>query len=100
VAGSYVRDKKLFPLEEAVRKMSGLSARNVGLERRGSIAAGNFADLTLFDPATIADRSTFDTPQAPAVGVRTVWVNGQIVYDGGAPTGRRPGRPLRRPIAR
>lgn len=96
VLGPYVRDKQLFPLEEAVRKMSSLSASNLGIAERGSIKPGNFADLVLFDPETVADRATFETPQAPAVGIRTVWVNGQVVFNNGATTGEFPGRPLRR----
>jgi N-acyl-D-amino-acid deacylase len=96
VLGSYVRDKKLFSLEEAVRKMTSLAARNVGLTGRGTIAPGSFADLVLFDPAEIADRATFEAPQAKAVGIRSVWVNGQRVFDAGTTTARYPGRALRR----
>lgn len=96
VLGPYVRDRKLFRLEEAVRKMSSLPASSLGIEERGRVRPGYFADLVLFDRATIGDRATFESPQAPAVGVRTVWVNGQVVYDSGATTGRYPGRPLRR----
>jgi N-acyl-D-amino-acid deacylase len=80
--------------------MSSLSAQSVGIRERGAIAPGNFADLVLFDADAIVDHATFETPQAPATGVRTVWVNGTIVFDGGGPTGRFPGRPLRRPPAR
>ena len=79
VLGPYVRDKKLFTLEEAVRKMSSLAAANVGLVRRGTIETGAFADLVLFDPATVTEHATFDTPQGLATGVQTVWVNGEIV---------------------
>lgn len=96
VLGPFVRERKLFSLEEAVRKMTQLSAHNVGLRERGTIAPGQFADLVLFDAATVADRATFDAPQALSVGVRTVWVNGTAVYDGGATTGATPGKALRR----
>jgi N-acyl-D-amino-acid deacylase len=96
VLGAYVRDRKLFSLEEAVRKMSSLAAANVGIKNRGLIAPGYFADLVLFDPATIADKATFAAPQAHAVGVSTVWVNGQIAFDNGEASGRYPGRALRR----
>jgi N-acyl-D-amino-acid deacylase len=96
VIGPYVRDKHLFSLEEAIRKTTTLSAQNVGIAKRGSLTPGFFADLVLFDPDRIADRATFEAPQAPAVGVRTVWVNGQIVFEAGAATGRYPGRVLRR----
>ena len=96
VLGRYVRDRKLFTLEEAVRKMTSLAASNVGLKRRGAIAGGFYADLVLFDPATIADRADFGNAQAQAVGIHTVWVNGQIVFRDGKPTGVTPGRPIRR----
>jgi N-acyl-D-amino-acid deacylase len=96
VLGPYVRDRKLFGLEEAVRKMSSLSAANVGLTNRGRIAPGYFADLVLFDPAVVADRADFGKAQAQAVGVRSVWVNGQLVFQDGKTTSARPGRPLRR----
>jgi N-acyl-D-amino-acid deacylase len=96
VLGPYVRQRRLFPVEEAVRKMSGLAAANMGFTNRGLIAPSYFADLVLFDPAVVADRATFEVPQEPAVGIRTVWVNGTIVFDDGAPTGRRTGRALRR----
>ena len=98
VLGPYVRDRKLFPVEEAVRKMTSLAAHNVGLTERGVIAPGYFADLVLFDPATATDHASFDTPQAPATGVRTVWVNGVVVFDGVASTGRFAGRALRRAV--
>jgi N-acyl-D-amino-acid deacylase len=96
VLGPFVRVKRLFSLEEAVRKMSGLTASTLGLTNRGLIKPGYFADLVLFDQETVSDRSTFEMPQAQAVGVWTVWVNGQIVFDRGITTGRYPGRPLRR----
>lgn len=96
VLGPYVRDKKLFTLEEAVRKMSGLPAESLGLRERGRIQPGYFADLVLFDPVAVAGRATFENPQAPAVGVRTVWVNGAVVFDHDRPTGNRAGRPIRR----
>jgi N-acyl-D-amino-acid deacylase len=96
VLGRYVRERKVLGLEEAVRRMTSLAAVNVGLGGRGTIAAGMAADLVLFDPATVADRATIDDPRATSVGIRTVWVNGEVVYDGGAATGRFPGRVLRR----
>ena len=94
--GPFVRDRKLFPLEEAVRKATSLAAANVGLVDRGVIAPGYFADLVLFDPATITDRATFEAPQAMAVGIQQVWVNGVTVLQGGATSGRYPGTALRR----
>ena len=68
----------------------------MGIRDRGLIEPGAYADLVLFDPATVTDKATFDTPRAAAVGVQTVWVNGQMVLDGGKTTGRFSGRALRR----
>jgi N-acyl-D-amino-acid deacylase len=96
VVGPYVRDQKLFPLQEAIRKMTSLAARNVGIQDRGVIRKGAYADLVLFDPAVVADRATTADPQLPAVGISMVWVNGQIVYEKGKATGRYPGRVIRR----
>lgn len=96
VLGPFVRERKTLSLEDAVRKMTQLSARNVGLRERGTIAAGQFADLVLFDAATVADRATFEQPQALSVGIRTVWVNGVRVYEDGKTTGAYPGQALRR----
>jgi N-acyl-D-amino-acid deacylase len=96
VLGPYVRDRKLFTVEEAVRKMTSLAAANVGLANRGRLAPGYYADLVLFDPASVADRADFGAAQAQAVGVRTVWVNGEVVFDNGKSTGTYSGRPLRR----
>ena len=100
VLGRYVRDQGVISLPEAVRKMTSLSAAHVGLVDRGRIAPGYFADLVLFDPATVLDRSTPTAPREPAVGIRTVWVNGVVVYEGGAVTGRYPGRAIRRTAGR
>lgn len=96
VLGPYVRDKKLFALEEAVRKMTSLPAANVGIANRGRIAPGHAADLVLFDPATVVDRADFGRAQAIAGGIHTVWVNGDVVFAGGKPTGAFPGVPIRR----
>jgi N-acyl-D-amino-acid deacylase len=96
VAGPYVREKKLFTLEEAVRKMTTLAAANVGIVNRGRIAPDYFADLVLFDPAVIADRADFGRAQEQAVGVSRVWVNGEVVFQEGKTAGVHSGRPLRR----
>lgn len=96
VLGHYARDVGLFPLETAVHKMTGLSAEKFGLADRGVIRAGACADLTLFDPATIIDRATFENPAQPAAGIALVMVNGEAVLEAGKPTGARPGRALRR----
>lgn len=95
VLGHYSRDRGLFPLEEAVHRMTGLTAGKFGLDGRGIIAEGAYADLVLFDPETVLDRATFDDPVAPAAGIHAVFVNGQAVFDNGAVTSSRPGRVLR-----
>jgi N-acyl-D-amino-acid deacylase len=92
----YVREKKLLTLEEAIRKMTGLSAANVGIADRGVIRKGAYADLVLFDPATVADRATFEDPKALSVGIDKVWVNGVLAWDDGKASGARPGRGVRR----
>lgn len=97
VLRSYVREKKLLTLEEAIRKMTGLSAANVGIKDRGVIQPGAFADLVLFDPATVSDRSTFEDPAALSTGISKVWVNGVPVWQDGKSTGAFPGRAVRRP---
>ncbi|HEY4230815.1 MAG TPA: D-aminoacylase [Thermoanaerobaculia bacterium] len=94
VLGRFVREKKLFPLEEAIRKMTSLPARRVSLSDRGKIAPGMKADLVLFDPATVIDRSTFEEPRRLSEGIVWVAVNGQAVWEDGKPTGARPGRVL------
>jgi N-acyl-D-amino-acid deacylase len=96
VLGPWVRDAKLFPVAEAVRKMTSLAARNVGILDRGVIRKGAFADLVLFDTATVADQATTTDPERPSLGITTVWVNGEVVYDRGRATGRYPGRVIRR----
>ena len=80
-----------MPLEEAVRKMTSLSARRFGLEKRGEVRIGYHADLVLFDPARVLDAATFDRPQQPARGIDAVWVNGVLSYRDGMPTGERAG---------
>ena len=100
VLGRYVRERRVVGLEEAVRKMTSLAAHNVGLVDRGTIRPGAYADLVLFDPATVVDRATTREPQALSVGIRRVWVNGAVVYEAGAAGGARPGRVLRRVTAR
>jgi N-acyl-D-amino-acid deacylase len=76
--------------------MTGLPARQFGLRDRGLIRPGYFADLTIFDPATVIDRATFEDPIQPAAGILSVFVNGVAVWSQGRSTGRRPGRALRR----
>jgi len=92
--GRYVREEKVITLAEAVRRLSGLPAANLGLEGRGLLKPGMFADVVVFDPATIADRATFDRPHQYAVGVRHVFVNGAQVLKDGEHTNALPGRAL------
>ena len=89
----------MLTLEQAVRKATALAADHVGIEDRGRLVPGAFADLVLFDPATVADRATTDEPHALATGIERVWVNGAVVYEGGRTTGARPGRVVRRTTA-
>jgi N-acyl-D-amino-acid deacylase len=90
--GRYVRDEKVIPLEEAIRRLTGLPATNLELDRRGFIRQGMFADIAVFDPATIADRATFETPHQFAAGMKHVFVNGGHVLKDGEHTGAKPGR--------
>ena len=99
VLGRYVRELKVIPLEEAIRKMTTLPASILGLTDRGAIKDGQWADLVIFDPATVADRATFEEPFQYPVGIDTVLVNGTVVLDEGKHTGARPGKVLKRPAA-
>lgn len=95
--GHYVRDRKLMPLEEGIHRLTGLPAANWKLTDRGCLRAGCFADIVVFDPATIADHATYDKPQQYASGVSEVFVNGVQVLRGGEHTGAKPGRVVRGP---
>lgn len=99
VLGRYVREQGVLPLEEAIRRMTGLPARKFRLADRGVIRPGAFADLVLFDPAKIVDEGTYATPRRYPRGIRTVLVNGVRVVDAGEHTGARPGKALRRAAA-
>jgi N-acyl-D-amino-acid deacylase len=99
VLGHYCRDLGLFPLETAVYKMTGLTARNFGLRKRGLLQPGYWADITIFDPAKIADAASFDAPAQSARGIVSVIVNGVPVWQNGRSTGARPGRVLRAGVA-
>jgi N-acyl-D-amino-acid deacylase len=92
--GRYVRDEKVITLPEAIRRLTSLPATNIGLDRRGRLKEGFFADVVVFDPATIADRATFEAPHQYSVGVEHVLVNGVPVLRNGEPTGSLPGRAL------
>jgi N-acyl-D-aspartate/D-glutamate deacylase len=96
VLGYYCRERKVFDLATAVRKMTSMPADPVGLTDRGRLAVGKRADLVLFDAATVKDEATFDTPHRFPVGMPYVIVNGTVVVDRGQHTGARPGRVLRR----
>ncbi len=96
VLGHYVREHGIMSLEEAVHRMTGVSARTFGLTDRGEIRAGAYADLVVFDPTTVIDRATFESPERPSDGIDLVTTNGAIVWRDGAATGARPGRPLAR----
>jgi N-acyl-D-amino-acid deacylase len=96
VYAKYVRDEKLLPLEEAVRKMTSLPATNLGIARRGLLREGYYADVVVFDPQTIQDHATFEKPIQYATGVSEVWVNGVAVIRDGDHTGAKPGRVVRR----
>ena len=94
VLGKYSRDEKLIPLAEAVRRLSALPATNLGLDHRGFLKEGMFADVVVFDPATIADRATFEKPHQYAIGMKHVFVNGVQVLKDGEHIGAKPGRAL------
>ncbi len=95
--GKYVREERVIPLEEAVRRLSALPAENLSLRRRGRLEPGFFADVVVFDPATISDRATFQSPHQYATGVAHVFVNGVRVVRDGQHTGAKPGRVVRGP---
>jgi N-acyl-D-amino-acid deacylase len=97
--GKYVREERIVPLAEAIRRLTSLPAGNLGLDRRGRLAPGMFADVVVFDPATIADRATFEAPHQYPAGIATTIVNGVVVVEDGRHTGARPGRVLRRGAA-
>jgi N-acyl-D-aspartate/D-glutamate deacylase len=96
VLGPLVRDAKWFPLEAAVRKMTGDPCRRVGLVDRGRVAPGSYADVVLFDATRVGDRATYEAPWAFPDGVHAVLVNGQLALDEGSPTGLRAGRVVHR----
>ncbi|MBK5278283.1 MAG: D-aminoacylase [Bacteroidia bacterium] len=95
--GKYVREEKVIPLEEAIRKLTSLPAGNLKIKKRGSLQNGYFADLAIFDPAKIQDHATFEKPHQYATGMVHVFVNGTQVLENGAHTGAKPGRVVRGP---
>ena len=100
VLAKYVRDEKLIPLEEAIRRLTSFPASNLRIERRGSLKPGYFADVVVFDPDTIQDHATFKEPHQYATGVQHVFVNGVQVLKDGEHTGAKPGRFVKGPGAR
>jgi len=92
VLARYVRDQKLLRLEDAVHRMTGLTAATFGLQDRGAVAVGAFADLVLFDADSVCDMATFEDPEQPARGIEKVFVNGSLAWSSDGSTGQRPGR--------
>jgi N-acyl-D-amino-acid deacylase len=95
--GKYVRDEKLMPLEEAIRKLTSLPANNMKIQKRGMLTNGYFADIVVFDPQKINDHATFINPHQYSTGVSDVFVNGRQVLKNGEHTGIMPGRIIRGP---
>jgi len=93
--GHYIRARNVVSLEEGIRKVTSLSARHIGINERGLIEEGYFADLVLFDPEVVNDRATYDAPHELSVGIEKVWVNGQLVFENGALTDKRPGKTIK-----
>ena len=96
VLGHYARERRLFPLEVAIHKMTGLAADRFGLRNRGRLRCGFYADLVVFDPQTVEDAATFAQPMQPARGIAAVYVNGALAWREGKSTGARAGRVIRR----
>jgi N-acyl-D-aspartate/D-glutamate deacylase len=104
VLGKYVRDEKVVPLMDALRRMSldpahRLERKTPAMAKKGRIKQGADADLTIFDPATVIDRATYEDASIPSAGIPFVVIGGQVVVDGGNVTAARPGRAIRAPIA-
>ena len=97
VLGKYCRDEKVLPMPDAIHRLSGLPATNLGLDHRGFLKEGMFADVVVFDPATVTDHATFEKPHQYATGVKHVFVNGVQVIKDGEHTGAKPGRALSGP---
>lgn len=92
----YVREEKMLTLEQAIHKMTDMSARHVGIQKRGLIKPGYYADLVLFDPSVVSDRSTLTDPTALSEGIHCVWINGRVTYQDKTSTDNRPGVFIRR----
>ena len=96
ILGRYVRELGVLTLPEAIQRMTGLAAQHMGFSDRGLLREGMAADLVLFDPETVSDRSTLESPHSLSTGIERVWVHGQVVFENGQTTGRYPGTVLRR----
>ena len=96
ILGRYVREEKLLTLEQAIHKMTGLTAAHLGISKRGIVKPGYYADLVLFDPKTVLDHATIENSKALSSGVEMVWVNGKMIYQKGRSTGEKPGMLLKR----
>jgi dihydroorotase/N-acyl-D-amino-acid deacylase len=97
ILGRYVRERGVLTLEEAVRKMSSAVATRLSIGDRGLLRPGMWADVVIFDPATVSDHATFERPHQLSTGIRDVYVNGIAVVRNGRPTGSKPGRIVRGP---
>lgn len=95
--GKYVRDEKVIPLEEAIRRLTSLPASNLKIQKRGTLSPGFYADVVVFDPAKVQDHATFERPHQYSTGVQHVFVNGEQVLENGNHTGKKPGRVVRGP---
>ncbi len=99
VLADYVRERGVLTLEQAVQKMTSLSAAHVGIRERGVVEAGAYADLVLFDPAAVKDQATMSDINRISTGIMKTWVNGELVFSDGKTTASRPGRAILRPVA-
>jgi N-acyl-D-aspartate/D-glutamate deacylase len=96
VLGRYVRERGTLSEPEAIRKMTALPAERLGLRDRGRLCQGCFADIVVYDPATVRDNATFESPHQYSSGIELVMINGRVVWESGAATGELAGRVLRR----
>jgi len=94
ILGRYVREEKLFSIEEAIRKMTSLPAQNLGINDRGMLKKGNFADIVIFNPEKVNDHSTYTKPHQFPSGIEYVLVNGRVVVERGKHTGALPGKAI------
>jgi N-acyl-D-amino-acid deacylase len=95
--GRYVRDEKILPMEEAIRRLTSLPARNLKIRQRGELEPGYFADVAVFDPVTISDKATYEKPHQYSTGMIHVFVNGKLVLNNGRHTRANPGQVVRGP---